>query len=102
MLISGDKYPFTDKNVNIAPQAHGVYALYDGNGTIYIGRASGQNVTIRSRLQDHKSGREGPCTQGATHYRREQTSQPVAREKKLLEEYQNQHGQLPRCNDVMP
>ena len=102
MSITGDKYPFTTKNVNLAPQEHGVYALYDNNITIYIGRAAGESVTIRSRLQDHKSGREGPCTQGATHYRREVTSRAVSREKELLEEYYNQNGRLPRCNNVMP
>lgn len=102
MPITGDKYPFTDKNVNVAPLAHGVYTLYEGDVTIYIGRAAGEGVTIRSRLQDHKSGRDGPCTKGATYYRREETSRPVAREKELLEEFLNRYGRLPRCNDVMP
>lgn len=94
--------PFTTENVNRAPQSHGVYQLFDGDITIYIGRATGKGVTIRSRLQDHKLGREGLCTQRATHYRREATSPPVARENELLEKFYNRYGQLPRCNDVMP
>lgn len=102
MPITGNKIPFTDTNVNRAPQEHGVYALFDDDITSYIGRAAGQSVTIRSRLQDHKAGREGPCTKGASHYRREVTSRPIAREKELLQEYYNQNGRLPRCNDVMP
>ena len=92
MPITGDKYTFNTDNVSRAPQSHGMYQLYDGNITIYIGRAAGTSVTIRSRLQDHLSGREGPCTQGASSYRREENSRPVAREKELLEEYYDQHG----------
>ncbi len=102
MPITGDRYQTTDENVNAAPQVHGVYALYEGDITTYIGRAAGEGVTIRSRLQDHKAGREGPCTAAATHYRREELSRPMARERELLEEYRNRYGQLPRCNDVMP
>lgn len=101
MPITGEKYPFTDKNINNSPQDTGVYALYDGDPTIYIGRASGDN-TIRARLQAHKRGDEGKCTQGATDYRREVTSSPVGREQELLEEYKRVYGKLPRCNGVMP
>ncbi len=99
MPITGDKYPFTEENVNNSPAEHGVYALYDGDVTIYIGRASGEGVTIRSRLQSHHRGDEGPCTEAATHYRREVTSRPIARESELLDEYEENYGRLPRCND---
>ena len=102
MPITGDKYSFTQDNVNKAPEVHGVYALYDGDLTIYIGRASGKSVTIRSRLQSHFRGAEGSCTQGASHYKREKTSRPIEREKKLIDDYYNANGKLPRCNDVKP
>jgi hypothetical protein len=102
MPISGDKYEFTSNNVNSSPAQHGVYQLYDGDVTIYIGRASGTGVTIRSRLQNHYSGNEGPCTQGATHYRGEVTEYAIAREKELLDEYYRINRRLPRCNDVRP
>ncbi len=99
MPIGGDRYGFTKNNVDQAPEEHGVYALYDGDALIYYGRAAGDGVTIRSRLQDHQAGREGKCTQGATAYRREVNSKPVSREKELLEEFQRQNGRLPRCNE---
>jgi excinuclease UvrABC nuclease subunit len=99
MPISGDKYAFTKDNVNKAPDDHGVYALYDGDVLIYYGRAAGDGVTIGSRLRSHFKGDEGPCTQGATHYRREVTSRPVAREVELLNEFENAYRRLPRCND---
>ncbi len=99
MPITGEKYAFTEDNVNLAPAEHGVYELYDADVTIYIGRASGDGVTIRSRLQSHWRGDEGPCTEAATHYRREVTSRPIARESELLDEYEEIYGELPRCND---
>ena len=99
MSIPGDKYAFTEDNVNKAPDDHGVYQLLDGDVTIYYGRAAGDGVTIRSRLQSHRNGNEGKCTKGATHYRREVTTRPIAREKELLESYVNAHGRLPRCNE---
>ena len=102
MPITGKLYDFTASNVNQAPAEHGVYALYDGDETTYIGRASGEGVTIRSRLQAHYRGDEGPCTKGASIYRREVTSRPIAREKELLHEYYNTYDRLPRCNDVLP
>ena len=99
MPIPGNWFAFTEDNVEKAPDKPGVYALYDGDELIYIGRAMGEGVTIRSRLQDHKSGREGPCTKGASHYKRALTPSPAAREKALLIEYRKAKGELPRCNE---
>jgi hypothetical protein len=101
MGISGDKYAFTNENVDKSPTDNGAYALYDGATTIYFGRASGTD-TIRARLQSHKRGDEGSCTQKATDYRREVCTNPISREKELLEEYKQSYGKLPRCNGIMP
>lgn len=98
MPIEGDKYGFIIQNVDLSPDVPGVYALYDGDSLIYYGRAAGDGVTIRSRLQSHLSGKEGPSTQKATHYKREQSTQPVARELELLQEFENIYRKLPRCN----
>ena len=99
MPIDSRSYDFTKKNVDLAPEEHGVYALYDRSELIYYGRAAGTNVTIRSRLQDHFSGSEGNCTKGATYYAREVAGNPEARETQLLEDYQAKYGWLPRCNE---
>lgn len=99
MPISGNNYAFSQKNIDNAPAKPGVYALLDGAVIIYYGKAS---KSIQDRLQRHFNGDEGPCTEGATQYRREENTSPVAREKELLMEYQNSNAQLPRCNDVMP
>ena len=99
MPINSDKYPATDDNINKSPESAGVYALYEGELLIYYGRAQGGSVTIRSRLQSHKRGDEGRCTQAMTHYAREVCSNPVTREVELLNEYKAIYGRLPRCNE---
>lgn len=101
MPITGDRYPFTQKNVDSSPTDDGVYALYDEAVTIYIGKGDGISG-IRARLQAHFRGDEGKCTKGASHYRREVCNNPTTRERELLQEYKNANGMLPRCNDVMP
>jgi hypothetical protein len=93
---------FSEANINLAPESHGVYALYDAIGIIYIGRAAGQGVTIRSRLARHKSGAEGACTKSATAFWFEATPNAVGRERELLQWYRNTYRALPRCNELMP
>ena len=102
MPISGDSYEFTDRNLDDAPNEAGVYALYQRDSLIYIGRSKGGRTTIRSWLKAHKAGREGPCTKAATAYKREVASSPVSRQKQLIDEYYNANGRLPKCNDVRP
>ena len=92
---------FNAYNVEIhGAAAHGVYALYDSLGAVtYYGRASGLGVTIKSRLKDHLSGREGRCTQSASYFKQERSQRASERERELLEEHARAYGRLPKCND---
>ena len=100
MPITGELYKFSSDNVNTAPDQAGVYALFKHGDLTYIGSATG---SIRSRLRRHYNGDEGSCTQAATQYKREVTTNPLSRETALLNEYKDDHnGNLPDCNDVMP
>lgn len=96
MPVAGKKYSFAQDNVDKAPEEPGVYALYDGDKVIYYGMASD---SIRTRLQCHRRGDEGPCTEAATHYKREPTSAPSKRESELLVAYKAKHDKFPRCNE---
>jgi excinuclease UvrABC nuclease subunit len=99
MPITGKFYEFNDENISRSPTDNGVYALYDGNrNTIYIGKAEGEDG-IRNRLQRHKRGDEGACTQDAKYYRREICDNPASREEELLIEYRLEHNRLPICNE---
>ena len=95
MPISSAKYDFSASNIERTPDRQGVYGLYQGGDTIYFGRGT----SIRDRLRSHHRGTEGRCTQSASLFNWEETGRPISREKDLLEEYQRQHGRLPRCND---
>jgi hypothetical protein len=98
-MIGGKPMGFIDAFISMAPDKPGVYALYDGASVIYSGRAVGPSTSIRSRLQDHKAGREGKCTQEASHFRYEVIPEPQNREVELLNEYERMFGKLPRCNE---
>jgi len=98
MAIAGPSYPFTAVLIGGAPSEAGVYALWENEELIYIGRADGGRSTIRERLVSHHAGEHGPWTQRATHYRWELSLRPLARELELLEEYQAAFQRLPRCN----
>ncbi len=97
MAISGDKYPFTQENVDRSPTDKGVYALYDEDVTIYIGEGGGENG-IRERLQYHKRGGAAPCTKGASHYRKEVCSNPATRKGNC---YRNTNGFMANYLDAM-
>lgn len=99
MPIKGTRYSFNKKNVDGSPEKPGVYALFDGDKCIYIGKAS---KSIRTRLQCHLRGDEGRCTQQATDYWRLSCSSPEDAERQMLIDYVMEHGRAPRCNEVMP
>jgi hypothetical protein len=102
MLINGNLQVFSRDDIEQAPDEPGVYGLYQGDDLIYIGRAEGglSITTIRARIKSHCEGYRGPNTEHATHYRCEVSGDPVARQHKLLQEYEKQYGRLPRCNTV--
>lgn len=95
-MITATKFPFTESQVDRAPDKQGVYVLYDGDTITYYGSSE---TSIRGRLKSHHRGDEGRCTQAATHFASETTTRPVAREKELLDEFKRIYGRLPRCNE---
>lgn len=96
MPIEAPRYRFTRSLASGAPEEAGVYALWNGEELVFVGRAS-QGATIRACLIDHLDG-SCPCTRSATHYTWELSLQPAAREAEVLGEFQARFGRLPRCN----
>lgn len=73
----------------------GVYEVAHNKRIVYIGSGS-----IRDRLQAH-SRSEIPMT----HFRYEETNsrvRAVQRERKLLQQFEQQNGRLPKYNDEIP
>ena len=60
--------PFAEYYVDQAPEARGVFCLFENGVLIGVGHAAGAGVSIRSCLRSHLLGLEGPCSQKATHF----------------------------------
>jgi excinuclease UvrABC nuclease subunit len=100
MPINGDKHRFTRKNVELAPDAPGVYALFDNREVTYYGWARGGSDTIRARLCEHLTGRQAPGRAAAKLFSYEVTRYPRSRERALLEEHRRKNWRLPEYNVV--
>ncbi len=96
MPILGSKFQFTETNVNLSPNQPGVYVLYVDGHLIYYGSSE---KSIRSRLQDHFSGREGDCTKVTDVFGYEVVSKPLKREQELILEFRTAFSVLPLCNN---
>jgi hypothetical protein len=92
--------PFSDYYVDQAPEARGVYCLFDSGLLIKVGHAAGAGISIRSCLRSHLIGHEGACTQKATHFTWKVTGCPSTTEDELLAAYKARFGRLPRCNET--
>ena len=96
MVFMGDVFRFAEDSIGTAPEQEGVYALYQGNELIYIGKAE-PGDSIKSRLQKHLLGLD-PCIEKATAYRYEVCDNPRRREELYLQVYEMSYLKLPRCN----
>ncbi len=99
-MIDTKIYPFTNTDIeNSAPISPGVYALFQGKDLTYYGHS---DVSIKARLKSHKAGLEGTCTHNASYFQYELNPSPLDRERELLNEYEEEYGRLPSCNEVIP
>jgi len=94
------KWRFAPAVIAFAPDEAGVYALWKGDEIIYIGRAEGISVTLRSCLLEHAQRDARPCVRHATHYSWELARNPALRESELLSEFWSVRGCFPRCNEI--
>lgn len=94
VLESGTWYPFTPSNLDLVPQAPGVYWLGVPNEIIYIGSAG----NLHQRLTDHYYT-DDACIAQATQFAIGPCLNYKEREKLLLRDYLARYGSLPRCND---
>jgi hypothetical protein len=98
MIGDTTKHPFTEHGIEDAPAVSGVYWLWDGDELIFVGKAVGENVTIRACLQLHLQGGEGKCTQEATSFGFEMPDDPDMFIKDAIGSWEWHHKRLPRCN----
>lgn len=98
MAIRNPKYTLAKAMVDNAPDAEGVFGLWQDDELIYVGRALA-SATIRGRLREHMK-EPLPCARGATHYSWELSLRPAVREAEILAEHLELYGRLPRCNQA--
>jgi hypothetical protein len=84
MTLWTHRWRFTPALVNDAPDTPGVYALWENDQLLCIGRAEG--VTIRERLRDHLLNGPRQHRKRITHYSWEICRDPVVRELEALHE----------------
>ncbi len=96
----GEKlFPATRTNLDSLPESAGVFTLYKDGALIFIGYADGTSHTVKSRIMDHKEGREVPLTQLFDHYTREITPNVVVRYRELMQHYAQKYHQWPKGNE---
>jgi hypothetical protein len=98
MSISTRNMPFTASLIDAAPQASGVYALWQDGAVVYYGKTSGGSATIRSALSEHLSGQAWSELQ-ATRCSWEVAEDPEQRFGELIRAFELAHQCMPRWND---
>jgi hypothetical protein len=94
MAIRGPKWLIIAALVTMAPDTPGVFELWDDEELVFVG--SSRNSTLRTQLIHELL--EGRCE--ATHFSWEITFDPAARERELLDEFEEQHHRRPRLNSL--
>jgi hypothetical protein len=94
MSITSSSLPFTPSLVAAAPEAPGVFALWQGGGIVYYGRSA----TIRIALDEQLRARS-LSAQRVTGCSWEVVPDPERRQGELLREYAAAHHALPLWND---
>jgi len=94
MSITNSSLPFTASLVAAAPAAAGVFALWQGGGIVYYGRAA----TIRIALDEQLRARALSAKQ-VSGCSWEVVADPESRQRELLSEYVAAHRCVPLWND---
>jgi len=96
MLISGKMYVWGER-VKYVPEEAGVYALYNEDRVlIYLGGSTNLQKTFTHCLETNFS--DDPRKRETRYYKRESTLNWEERVKELVDEYSQEHGELPKLN----
>ena len=76
----------------------GVYELYDGTETLYLGSSGDDPYGLRGRLEAHLNGDLEPGPDEAAFFRFEINSRSEAHLADLLAEFEHEHECLPKYN----
>ncbi|TMH39247.1 MAG: hypothetical protein E6H54_21395 [Betaproteobacteria bacterium] len=94
MAIRSPKWFVLAALVVAAPDAPGVFELWDDDELMYVGETRGERPSLRKELVHELLERDSP----ATHFSWEITFDPASRSRELLAEYLLEHRHPPRRN----
>jgi len=94
------RYPFRAEAVKVAPEDSGVYALFDDEEVVYIGRATERNGGIRAALLVHLRNSGTGRLGHVTSYTWEIANSPESREAVLLARFIQEHLRFPRGHEA--
>jgi len=94
MSINSGSLPFTRSLVAAAPDAAGVFALWESGGVVYYGSAAAIRGALEGQLQARAAS--GRSVSGCSW---EVSLDPGRRHRELLREYAAAHRALPLWND---
>jgi hypothetical protein len=102
MSIRFQSLPFTAQLIEAAPDARGVFALWQNGGVIYLGKASANGATIRRALSEQYQARRWSGSSAELRGTRcswEVSDDADTRHDQLLQEFEAAHRCLPLWND---
>lgn len=97
-FLALQRYSFTREAIQFAPEAPGVYGIFDKEDLIYVGGTDAAHSTIRQCLIGHHGGAYGACTVRANRYTWEITLSCTTRAEALLQSFWERHWSYPRCH----
>jgi hypothetical protein len=96
MRVASLRCSLTAERVREAPDAQGVFALWDGKECVYVGHTP-WNRSLADCLRQHLVLRDEGVIR-ASHFTWETSSTPKGRECQLLAQAIDRQGKLPRYN----
>lgn len=97
-FLALQRYSFTREAIRFAPEAPGIYGIFEKGDLIYVGGTDAARSTIRQCLVGHHRAEFGACTLRATRYAWEITLSCRARAEAVLKSFRERHQRYPRCN----
>ena len=94
MSITSRSVPFTESLISAAPHAPGVFALWQGGGIVYYGRAAMIRIALDEQIRARSIS--GERVSGCSW---EVAADPEGRMSELMRDYLAAHRALPLWND---
>jgi len=99
MELIDDKFRVWLDSAKFVKSKPGVYVLYDRNkDVIFIGSSENLQETFTKYVDTDFEN--DSCKQKTASYQREFVENPEERKKQILEDFNNNHGKLPICNNL--